>query len=167
MYFFTATILNWQHLLQNDTCKQIIVDQWQRMTDEERISVYVFVIMPNHYHVIWSIHEDHDPEAIQRDFHKWTSNKLLAHIRSEEPDILNNYRVRHADREFQVWKRNPLAIELYSEKVMWQKLDYIHNNPCTARWKLSPFPQAYRFSSARFYLDNYKDWDFLTHIMDA
>ena len=94
-------------------------------------------------------------------------NKLLAQIRSEEPDILNNYRVSHADREFQVWKRNPLVIELYSEKVMWQKLDYIHNNPCTARWKLAPFPHAYRFSSARFYLDNYKDWDFLTHIMDA
>ena len=78
LYFFTATILNWKHLLAHDECKQIIVDEWKRLVELNRISIYAFVVMPNHYHIIWSIEEEYNPEDIQRDFHKWTAKQLIA-----------------------------------------------------------------------------------------
>jgi len=47
-------------------------------------------------------------------------------------------------------------------KVMGQKLEYIHMNPVKAG--LCEHPEDYKYSSARFYLLNEKNWDFLTHI---
>jgi hypothetical protein len=29
---------------------------------------------------------------------------------------------------------------------------------------LCPYPEDYKYSSARFYLKNEKDWDFLVHV---
>lgn len=46
-------------------------------------------------------------------------------------------------------------------EVLIQKLNYIHNNPVKAG--LCKYPEEYKYSSARFYLCNEKDWDFLAH----
>src|SRR4051812_27135308 len=122
--------------------------------------------MPNHYHVVWSVH-DEKPENIQRDIHKWTARQLIAWLRVNNPEHLIHFQIEAADRNIQIWKRNPLPVELYSEKVIWQKIEYIHNNPCTEKWKLVSYPEQYKYSSAKFYLKNEKDWDFLIHIEDV
>jgi REP-associated tyrosine transposase len=66
--FFTATILKWIPLLNNDKYKQIIVDSMAYLTEKERCDIYSFVIMPYHIHVIWKINSKLKREAIQRDF---------------------------------------------------------------------------------------------------
>jgi putative transposase len=45
---------------------------------------------------------------------------------------------------------------------IFQKLDYIHNNPLKAG--LCKYPEQYEFSSARFYVDGIDSWNMLTHI---
>jgi hypothetical protein len=42
----------------------------------------------------------------------------------------------------------------YTEKFLLQKLNYIHNNPTTGKWKLAKFPEEYFHSSASFYILN-------------
>ncbi len=37
-----------------------------------------------------------------------------------------------ANEEFQLWKNDNHPIELYSDNVIKQKLDYLHNNPVRA-----------------------------------
>jgi hypothetical protein len=37
------------------------------------------------------------------------------------------------------------------ETRLRQKLDYIHNNPCTGKWNLADCPENYIHSSAGFY----------------
>lgn len=59
--------------------------------------------------------------------------------------------VQTSDRKHQVWERNALRIDIYSEKVFQQKMTYIHNNPIAERWKLGRLPEDYRYSSARYY----------------
>ena len=167
LYFFTATILNWQHLLATDECKQIIVDEWKRLIKLHRITLYAFVIMPNHYHIIWSVSEKYNPEDIQRDFHKWTAKQLIASLKTNQPQELSRFHVDAPDRAFQIWERNPLPVELYTEEVIWQKLEYIHNNPCQEKWRLAPLPELYLYSSARYYLLNKDERGFITHIQDA
>ena len=55
-----------------------------------------------------------------------------------------------------------------SDKMIVQKLDYIHSNPCSGRWMLADSPVDYQHSSARYYLTgeqgfyavkNYKEID--------
>ncbi|MBA3649336.1 MAG: transposase [Chitinophagales bacterium] len=167
LYFFTATILHWKPLLAHEECMQIIGDEWKRLVMLRRISIYAFIIMPNHYHIIWSVEEPYHPDNIQRDFHKWTAKKLIKWMTRYQPHLLKDFTVNAADRAIQIWERNPLPIELYSQEVIWQKLEYIHNNPCRDKWQLAELPELYHYSSAQYYLLNKDEWGFITHIQQA
>lgn len=74
--FFTATILWWKKLLKPDKYKQIIVDSLAFLVKDGRVKVYGFVIMLNHIHVVWRIHEDRLREDVQRDFLKYTAQQI-------------------------------------------------------------------------------------------
>lgn len=41
-------------------------------------------------------------------------------------------KVNKNDRTYQIWKREPLSIELFTEKALLQKLEYVHENPVAA-----------------------------------
>ena len=71
----------------------------------------------------------------------------------------NQLEVNLKDRKFQVWQRNSLSIDLRTKKVYEQKLNYIHNNPVKAG--ICIFEEEYKYSSAKFYITNEKDCDFL------
>jgi hypothetical protein len=70
-------------------------------------------------------------------------------------------KVNKYDRIYQVWKRESLSIELFTEKVFMQKLEYIHNNAVAAG--LVSYAEEYKYSSAKFYLLGINEFDFLTH----
>lgn len=163
MYFFTATILNWQLLLQESKFKQVIVDSLEWMVKHERAYVYGFVVMPNHFHLLWDFREPFTQEQIEDSILKFTAHQFKNHLRQFDQQLLQQYRSTQADREFQFWERRAYAAEIYTREVAEQKLDYIHENPCQARWQLASSPEKYLFSSARFYLLNIDDFGFLTH----
>ncbi len=149
LHFFTATILEWKHLLANDRYKDIILDTLQYLVANKRIHLHAYVIMSNHLHILWHIINPHKREDVQRDFLKFTAQMVLKDLRNNNPDLLNELYVGARDRKHQVWERNPLTVELWSEDVMKQKLDYIHNNPVKAA--LCSQPEDYKYSSASYY----------------
>ena len=57
--FFTATILEWKHLLEDDYMKDIIIESLSFLGKDGRVIIYGFVIMPNHIHLIWQIQDTH------------------------------------------------------------------------------------------------------------
>ena len=69
-------------------------------------------------------------------------------------------RHKHA-RAYQIWKREPLSIELFTEKVFLQKLEYLQQNPVTAG--LVNLPEEYHYSSAKFYELGIDDFNILSH----
>ncbi len=77
--------------------------------------------------------------------------------------LIEQCRVNKADREYQVWKRKPLSIELRSESVFVQKLEYIHYNPVKAG--LCNFPEEYHYSSALFYEKGIDHFNMLSHYL--
>ena len=161
MYFFTATILDWNTILFPRKRKLILIDSLKFLIDKNSLKVYAFVIMPNHIHVIW---KPLSPN-LQLQFMKYTSQQLKFDLLDKKED-LDPFLVNKKDRTYQIWQRNPLAIELYSLKVIEQKLDYIHANPVQGKWMLAYSPIEYEFSSASFYEDNRDNFGFLTHYLD-
>jgi putative transposase len=81
--FITTTCLDWKPVLVEDRFKNIIADSLEFISNEQRITVYAFVIMNNHFHLIWQIIGDHFREAVQRDFLKFTGQQILKHLRNE------------------------------------------------------------------------------------
>jgi hypothetical protein len=101
---------------------------------------------------------------VQRDFLKYTAQKIKADLRRYPPVVLENFRVDAKDRKYQFWERNPLSVELRTHAVFIQKLRYIHYNPVKAG--LCILPEEYKYSSAEFYLTGVDKWGFLTHYRD-
>ena len=61
---------------------------------------------------------------------------------------LKDFMVNAKDRKYQFWERNPLSVEIWSEKVLLQKLKYMHENPVRAG--LCKYSDDYIYSSALF-----------------
>ena len=163
--FFTATNLNWLPVLENDFHKDILIEALKHRTENNQLTINAFVIMPNHFHIIWRIHDGINRSAFQRDLMKFTARSILKFMLMHDDPLLKKLKIKAADRQQQVWERNSLAIELFSEEVLIQKLDYIHNNPLQPKWQLCSNPEDYFYSSAGFYEYGGKDdFGILTHL---
>jgi putative transposase len=149
---FTATILNWKHLLKPDKYKFVIISSLQFLVSQNRIILLAFVIMPNHLHLIWRVNNGHKREAVQRDFLKYTAQQIRFDLQVNHPQVLEKFSVDAKDRNFQVWERNPLSVDLIGKEMVKQKLQYIHLNPLQEKWNLVQEPEEYVYSSAQFYL---------------
>jgi REP element-mobilizing transposase RayT len=165
-YFYTATILHWNHLLKNDQYKYFITDSMKFLVNDNRLYVYGFTIMPNHIHALWSIRRSYTLDNIKNSFMKFTAQQMKLDMINQDDPALINFKSTQRDRKFHIWERNALAVPIYSRAVMEQKLNYIHTNPMQEKWKLVRVPEEYFFSSARFYILNKDDWGFITHYVD-
>ena len=163
--FFTATILEWKLLLQNDNYKDIIIESMRFLVADKRVTIFSFVIMPNHLHIIWQINDRYEVHQVQQSFLKYTAQQIKFDLQKNNPKLLEEFRVDTADRQYQFWERNPLSVDLFSEKVFDQKFDYIHNNPLQEKWKLAEYPEEYKYSSAKFYFSGVDEFGFVTHYM--
>ena len=162
--FITVTCYDWERLIVGTKEKDIIVDSLRYLVKANKIKVYAFVLMDNHFHLIWQILKGQKREDVQRDFLRFTAQQILKNLRNENNDFLKKIEVNLKDRKYQVWQRNSLSIELRSPKVYLQKLNYIHANPVKAG--LCILEEDYKYSSAKYYIVNEKNWDFLANIDD-
>ena len=122
-------------------------------------------------HMIIARHGRQPLEAVIRDIKKYTSVKLIDAIQNNPTESRKELllwlfkRAGHHNSnntQYQFWQQHNHPIELNTNEVFDQRLDYIHNNPVQAG--LCNYPEEYKYSSASFYLKNEMNWDFLVHI---
>ena len=159
LYFTTASIFKKQHLLKSIEAKQMLLDTFQFLSDQDRVTIFGFAIMSNHFHIIWQINDETPLSKIQHSLLSFTSKELMVLIENSGM-ILDDFLVRKSDRMHQIWNDRPLSIPLTYDKIIQQKLNYTHSNPVAA--KLVTLPEKYFFSSCRSYIENKPQWPFLT-----
>jgi REP element-mobilizing transposase RayT len=108
-------------LLQQDKYKQVIIESLQYHTLNKKITLYAFVIMNNHIHLIWQALPGNTPGQIQHRFMKYTAQQIKFDLVQNHSLVLDEFRVNAKDRTYQFWERNSLGIELYSHEVFLQK----------------------------------------------
>jgi putative transposase len=167
IFFWTATINKWQRLLMDDKYKDVIISSLEYLSSEGKIDVFAFVIMPNHVHIIWRANEMNGKESAQGSFLKYTAHQFKKMLKQEGAEQLELYKSDAVNKSYEFWQRDPLAVQLYSKKVAVQKLTYIHNNPLAEHWQLVKDPCDYKYSSAKYYEMNEKNFDFLKDMYDA
>jgi len=166
IFFWTATINKWQRLLWKDDYKNVIVNSLQYLSDAGKVDVFSFVIMPNHIHLIWRVNEMNGKETAQGSFLKYTAHEFKKMLKIDKDNDLASYAVTASNKSYEFWQRDPLAVHLYTKEVAYQKLDYIHYNPCTERWRLVSDPCDYIYSSAKYYMLGQKQYSFLKDLRD-
>ncbi|MGN6647993.1 MAG: transposase [Cytophaga sp.] len=159
--FFTGTILNWQKLLKPEKYKSAILEELTFMVHSNKIILYAFCIMDNHIHLIWQFKGDKHPSIIKRSFFTRTAHHFKKDLKVNHPNVLEYFRSTQEDRKYHFWERRSLGINLFTDKIFEQKLDYIHSNPVKAN--LCEKEEDYKYSSAAFYLTGKDEWNILTH----
>lgn len=158
LYFTTATILNWYPLLKDEIYKDVVIESFRFVVNNKRATIWAFVIMDNHIHLIWQILAPYMLPNVQRDMLKFIAQTIKNDlVKKGENHILENFVVRKSDRHMQIWQRKPLSISILFEPTLQQKLNYIHRNLL----KKGKDDITYKYSSASFYATGVRNWDFL------
>jgi len=119
--------------------------------------LYGYVIMSNHIHIAVQSETGKLSDLI-RDFKKFTAKTILEKIQSE-PESRSEWMLERfkkatqshsRNKNYQFWQYGNHAEEIYSEKFMWSKLDYIHLNPVRAG--IVGRASNYMYSSATNYV---------------
>lgn len=151
-YFCTITVLDWLPVLVEARCVDPILDNLRFCRASKGLSVYAFVVMPNHMHLICSAGEQR--QAVMRDFKRFTSHQIHERLKSDgratvlEWLRLATQRARRARDELGLWQDGFHPQAIWSREVFLQKLDYLHANPC--RKGLVQRPEQWWYSSAAF-----------------
>ncbi len=156
LYFITTTAVHRFHLFARPVMKRIIIDSLNYMRLQSWINLHVFVVMPNHVHLIARFHAGHTLSSALREFKKHTARQIIRQYQAENNDralaILEQAASRIPDQRHKVWQEGYDARDIFSEDFLRQKAEYCHNNPCQPHWNLAESPEQYPWSSARYYL---------------
>ncbi|MEM9024029.1 MAG: transposase [Bacteroidota bacterium] len=156
-YFMTITVVHWIDLFTRSKYEQIMVDALAYCQRHKGLEIFGWCLMSNHLHLIARAADGHDLAMIIRDFKKYTAKALIRQIQTGTEGrrewLLTAFRKAclhlRRDQQFKVWRTGYHAIELFSNKFIYQKLEYIHANPVRAQYVA--FPEDYLYSSARNY----------------
>jgi putative transposase len=156
LYFITTTAVKRAHVFRRDVIKRILVDSLNTGRILGQYELFVFVIMPNHVHLIVRCQGDYTPGDIVREFKKATSNLTLRQYEAEgncEALAFFASAVKAGqDQGHAVWEDEYQAKNVFSPDFLREKMDYSHNNPLQPHWRLAERVEDYVWSSGRFYL---------------
>ena len=107
--------------------------------------------MPNHVHMILGRSGYFSLSDIIRDIKGFTSREIKKKLALSESTLMVEIMrqtglINTRNKNFQVWQQHNHPIELDSELIFNQKIDYIHNNPVLAN--LAETPEDWQWSSA-------------------
>ena len=158
LYSVTTTAANRTHIFRRDVIRRILVDALYYISLMNKVSLYAFVIMSNHIHVIIQCPQDFPPKDWARAFKAGTSRLIVRQYQVESNlaalDALRAMVMRPEKQEYKVWEDDYLAKGISTPAFLEQKLIYIHNNPVQPHWQLAEAPEDYFWSSARYYLQD-------------
>lgn len=89
VFFWTATINNWNHLLKEERFKEIIINSLRTLSGRGIIDVFSFVIMPNHIHLIWRTNQLNGKETAQGSFLKFTAHEFKKMLRRNPNSVVS------------------------------------------------------------------------------
>jgi len=155
LYFITTKAERHVHIFKRESIIRIIIDSLHFLRTSGRVKLFVFVIMPNHIHLIIKLSKEYTISDMIRDFKRHTARQIIRQLLAEnETDTLKLLQRLNKDnrQDYKIREDQYDARDVFSPEFLEQKMDYIHHNPCQPQWKLAELPEEYPWSSARFYI---------------
>ena len=149
-HFLTCTVLKWLPLFAQPANAKILLDSLTYLQNQGRLTLYGYVILENHCHLLAAA-----PDLSQTiaSFKSFTAGQIIQRLTERQSPVLELlafHKARHkVDRDHQVWQEGSHPEQIQGEAMMRQKLAYMHNNP-VARGYVDD-PVHWRYSSVRNY----------------
>lgn len=153
-YFITFAVQGWVDVFTRNEYKDILIENLAWCQKNKGLEVFAWCIMTNHVHLIARAEEGFSLSDILRDFKKFTSKAVLKAIRENNREsrkewLLKQFETPDGNR---FWRSDNQPIELWSNAVIDQKLNYIHQNPVEEGLVFRA--EDYVYSSASDYAGN-------------
>jgi REP element-mobilizing transposase RayT len=158
VFFGSFAVVEWIDVFTRNDYKNTLIESLAFCQREKGMEIYAWCIMTNHLHLVFRSVNGQKPELLLGDFKRFTSKEVVKAIKenpgeSRKEWLLEQFKKAGASssnvKEFQFWQHNNKPIELWSNKVLFEKINYIHNNPVDEG--LVYYPQDYVYSSAKEY----------------
>ena len=150
-YFMTCTVVDWLPVFTRPEAVEIVYDSWRYIAEHRDFKLFGYVILENHLHLIVSAPE---LSKVMQSFKSFTARQLLDLLKRRSASVLlrlfREHKLRHkTESVFQFWQEGNEPKEIQGDEMMWQKLEYTHNNPVKRGYVDDPL--HWRYSSARNY----------------
>lgn len=159
LHFLTGSFLKRVPVFTEQACCEAFIETCTQLREKFPFKLIAYVLMPDHVHMIVN-----PPKGNIRDLASaikslsakgFTNSTQKFNFTRRKPDSNGSIN--------QVWQESFKALPLWSNWMVWQKINYIHANPVKAG--LAPAAKDYKWSSFRaFYMDEPepmaidKDW---------
>lgn len=157
IHFITFAVVEWVDVFTRKDYRDIVLDSIRYCQKEKGLLLHSWCIMSNHLHLVVSAKEGNHSDIL-RDFKKFTSKQIMRAIEENNHEsrrewMLNIFRQQgqqnSRNSKYQFWRQDNQPQELYSPAFIFQKINYIHNNPVEAG--IVEKAQDYLYSSANDY----------------
>lgn len=160
LYFVSFATVNWIDVFTRQVYFDVLADSVSYCRKEKGLELYCYCFMPSHVHFIFRSANE-QPMELLRSFKRHTSKKVIEAIGNNPQESRKEWLLWMFERagkkqgnitKHQFWQHHNKPIELWSEKVIQQKIDYIHNNPIVCGFVTNVID--WKYSSARNYQDD-------------
>jgi len=158
VYFISFAVVEWLDVFTRNEYKNIVIDSLHYCQREKGMEVFAWCIMTNHVHLIFRSIKGQKPELLIGDLKRFTSQAIVKAIienpRESRKEILLEQFLKAGAKssnvkKYQFWRHDNKPIELWNNKVIDEKINYIHYNPVEEGLVFRP--EDYLYSSARDY----------------
>jgi REP element-mobilizing transposase RayT len=154
LHYVTFQIVEWVDIFTRQVYRDLVIDSLRYCQLNKELEIYAFVVMSNHIHLLLRSGIGKLSDTIG-EFKSYTAKQILLAINTESESrrewMLNLFEFaakKHKRNEkYQVWTHENHAELIYSDKFIFQKINYIHDNPVRAG--IVENPEDYLYSSAR------------------
>jgi REP element-mobilizing transposase RayT len=153
IYYITTVVYNRLPIFKRPSFIIPLMDSLNFYRYKQTFKLLGYVVMPDHVHLmIWPFGNS-SVSDIMRDYKKFTSARLIRQAEVEGmSDWLTAFQQAGEETrrsENKVWQDSYWDENVYTERFLRQKLNYVHRNPVRAG--LVERPIDYRYSSYRNY----------------
>ncbi|HCR53740.1 MAG TPA: transposase [Cytophagales bacterium] len=159
LYFISFAVVGWVDVFIRKEYKDILLESWRYCQKEKALEIYAWCVMSSHVHMI--IGSRGKPlEKIVGEMKSYTSRMLRKAIESNSGESRKEWMLalmhqvgseNSNNNDWQFWQQHNHPIELLTEKMFYQKMEYIHRNPVEAGFVENE--EDYWYSSARDFYD--------------
>jgi putative transposase len=157
IYFVSFATVYWLDIFIREQYFVAFVESLEYCLTNKGMELFAYYILPSHVHLIFR-DKNNNPGRLLKELKTYTSKKLQELIIENPQESRKEWLLWMMERagkqnsnvkNSQFWQQHNKPIELWSNEVIDQKLDYIHNNPVEAGFVIEP--QSWKYSSAANY----------------
>ncbi len=149
LHFMTFSCYQRLPLLTNDLFRCWLAECLNKALVVHDVQLSGFVFMPEHVHLlVWPQKEVYSLADFQHSFKQPFSLRIKNRLEAINSPLLEKLTIRERPGKmcFRFWQEGGgHDLNVWSEKYIWTKLEYMHNNP--VQRKLVSSPEKWRWSS--------------------